>query len=70
MSKQLYSHWEMKQLENNPNVVKVSERSITYHPLFKKVAIQEYQKGKFPTRSLRSTALIYISLESNNLNDA
>jgi transposase len=50
MSKQLYSNLEMKLLEDNPNVARVSESSITYHPLFKKTAIQEYQKGKFPTQ--------------------
>ncbi|QHT47515.1 IS3 family transposase [Bacillus sp. SB49] len=50
MSKHLYSNTEMKQLEDNPNVVKVSERSITYHPLFKKAAIQEYQNGNFPSQ--------------------
>lgn len=32
MSKLLYSNAEMKQLKDNPNVVKVSERSITFHP--------------------------------------
>lgn len=50
MSKQLYSNSEMKQLEANPNVIRVSDRSITYHPHFKKVAIREYQNGKFPTQ--------------------
>ncbi|MCA1024450.1 IS3 family transposase [Halobacillus litoralis] len=50
MSKQLYSNLEMKQLEANPNVIRVSDRSITYHPHFKKVAIREYQNGKFPTQ--------------------
>ncbi len=50
MSNHYYSNFEVKQLEANPNVLRVSDRSITYHPLFKNTAVQEYQEGKLPTQ--------------------
>ena len=40
-----FSAFEIKQLEKNPNILRVSERSITYHPEFKKVAVQTYLSG-------------------------
>lgn len=45
-----FSAFEIKQLEKNPNILRVSERSITYHPEFKKVAVQTYLSGGTPTR--------------------
>ncbi|SDK20528.1 hypothetical protein SAMN05216243_2317 [Sediminibacillus albus] len=44
-----FSTFELKQLENNPNVLKVSDRSITYHPEFKKLAVHAYKEGASPT---------------------
>lgn len=38
----------MKQVEANPNVIKVSERSLSYHPDFKLKATKENLKGKEP----------------------
>ncbi|WP_047155553.1 HTH domain-containing protein [Aneurinibacillus tyrosinisolvens] len=48
MSKIIFNAFQMKQLEANPNVSKVSERSLTYHPDFKLKAIKENLKGKEP----------------------
>lgn len=48
MSKIIFNEIQMKQLEKNPNVIKVSERSITYHPDFKVKAVRENQSGKGP----------------------
>ncbi|MED4731937.1 IS3 family transposase, partial [Aneurinibacillus migulanus] len=48
MSKIIFSAFQIKQLETNPNVSKVSERSITYHPDFKLKAVKEYLKNKEP----------------------
>lgn len=45
-----FSAFEIKQLENNPNILRVSDRSITYHPEFKKVAVQAYLSGATPTQ--------------------
>ena len=42
---QHFSAFEMKQLEKNPNILRVSERSITYHPEFNKVTVQTYLRG-------------------------
>ena len=42
---QHFSAFEMKQLEKNPNILRVSERSITYHPEFNKVTVQTYLSG-------------------------
>lgn len=46
----IFSASEIKQLEQNPNILRVSDRSITYHPEFKKVAVQAYYGGHTPTR--------------------
>nr|WP_227551514.1 HTH domain-containing protein [Metabacillus sediminilitoris] len=48
MSKIIFTEMQMNQLEVNPNVVKVSERSITYHPEFKIKAAIENLEGKDP----------------------
>lgn len=46
----VFSTFEIKQLESNPNILRVSDRSITYHPEFKKVAVQAYHSGVTPTQ--------------------
>jgi len=48
MSKIIFNEFQRKQLENNPNVNHVSDRSITYKPEFKIAAIKENQNGKGP----------------------
>jgi transposase len=48
MSKTLFHTSQIKQLENNPNVRKASERSIQYQAEFKIKAVQENLKGKGP----------------------
>ncbi|MEH7012341.1 hypothetical protein V7087_16265 [Neobacillus niacini] len=35
MSKNLFSDYQIKELEKNPNVIRVSNRSISYQPDFK-----------------------------------
>jgi transposase len=50
MSKNLYTEYQIKELEKNPNVLRVSERSISYHPTFKVKAVQEYNNGKIPSQ--------------------
>ena len=50
MGKNLFTEYQIKELEKNPNVLRVSERSITYHPDFKVKAVLEYQKGKVPSQ--------------------
>ncbi|MBO1580920.1 hypothetical protein [Bacillus sp. XF8] len=46
MSKIIFNEIQMKQLEKNENVVRVSERSITYCADFKIKAVKENQSGK------------------------
>lgn len=48
MSKQLFSLEQIKQLQKNPHVWKVSERTITYSDAFKSQCIDEYLAGKTP----------------------
>ncbi|WP_341300671.1 HTH domain-containing protein [Lysinibacillus sp. FSL H8-0500] len=47
-SKRLFSSKQMEQLQKNPNVLKVSERTITYADAFKSQFIDEYVAGKTP----------------------
>jgi transposase len=46
MSSIIFNEFQMRQLELNPNVLHVSERSITYHPDYKVKAVKEYSNGK------------------------
>ncbi|MGN7176612.1 HTH domain-containing protein, partial [Cytobacillus sp. SAFR-174] len=48
MSKITFSANEIKTLQKNPNVQRVSESSITYTDEFKSRFIDEYQTGKLP----------------------
>lgn len=48
MSRKIFNARQMERLEQNPNVVKVSERSITYSPAFKIQAVKENLAGKGP----------------------
>ncbi len=50
VSKILFNEFQIKQLEANPNVSHVSDRSISYHPDFKKKAVEELRAGKGPTQ--------------------
>lgn len=48
MSKIIFSTKEIKKLQNNSNVQRVSERAITYTESFKNRFIDEYLAGKLP----------------------
>ncbi|MFP3917129.1 IS3 family transposase [Lysinibacillus telephonicus] len=48
MSKIIFSLKEIKTLEKNPNVQRVSERAITYTDTFKNTFLDEYLAGKLP----------------------
>lgn len=48
MSKIIFNAFEISRLEANPNVLNVSERSISYHPDFKVQAVKENLNGKNP----------------------
>jgi transposase len=50
MSKNIYNEFQIKELEKNPNVLSVSERSISYSPEFKHRAVEEYNSGKTPSQ--------------------
>ncbi|WP_330218440.1 HTH domain-containing protein, partial [Sporosarcina globispora] len=50
MSKNFYNEFQMKELEKNPNVLRASERSISYSPEFKIKAVTEYTSGKTPSQ--------------------
>ncbi len=45
-----FTSFEIKELEQNPNVLRVSDRSITYHPEFKMRAVDAYAQGVTPTK--------------------
>ncbi|SFK34187.1 hypothetical protein SAMN04487936_113102 [Halobacillus dabanensis] len=48
MSKIIFTESQRRELESNPNIVKVSDRSITYTPEFKVKAVKENAEGKGP----------------------
>lgn len=50
MSKIIFKEIQIKQLEKNKNVLKASERSISYCPDFKIRAVKENQQGKGPSQ--------------------
>src|SRR5690554_5428796 len=49
MSIDRFTPEQIKQLANNPNVKKASDKSITYTDSFKEHFIEEYHKGKLPS---------------------
>ena len=53
MSKRIFSEEQIKELSQNPNVERCSERSITYHKDFKLSAIEQYRKGLPPNEIFR-----------------
>lgn len=48
--KKLFSKNQINELERNPNVIRVTEQAITYHPDFKVKAVLENIKGESPAR--------------------
>lgn len=48
MSKITFSNKEIKLLQKNPNIKRVSKLSITYSDSFKRIFIEEYLDGKLP----------------------
>ena len=50
MGKNLFTEFEIKELEKNPNVLRVSEHFISYDLNFKIKAVLEYHKGKIPSQ--------------------
>jgi hypothetical protein len=49
MTKKL-SKSQIKELEKNPNVIRVNDHTITYHPDFKLKAVRENLKGTTPAQ--------------------
>jgi transposase len=50
MGKKLFSNSQIKELEKNPNVIRVSKQTITYSPEFKVKAVLENLKGSNPAQ--------------------
>lgn len=50
MSKNLFTEYQIKELEKNQNVLRVSERAISYNSNFKIKAVLEYKSGKIPSQ--------------------
>ena len=50
MRKKLFSKSQMKALEKNSNVIRVTEQAITYNPEFKVKAVRESLTGKTPVQ--------------------
>lgn len=44
----MFNENEIRQLEGNPNVENVTEKSITYSPAFKLAAVKAYKEGQTP----------------------
>lgn len=49
MSKRIFNQEQIKELLQNPNVTKCSERSISYHKDFKVAAVKKYHEGMAPS---------------------
>jgi transposase len=49
MSKRIFTQEQIAALQQNPNVLRCSEKSVTYHQAFKIVAVKRYQKGLSPS---------------------
>jgi len=43
-----YSELQIKKLEGNPHVLRVSESNISFTPAFKLAAVKAYKAGKTP----------------------
>lgn len=67
MSKNIYNEFQVKELEKNPNILSVSDRSISYSPKFKIKAVKEYKSGKTLLKSSLNMDLISTQLENNSL---
>ncbi|MED3911808.1 hypothetical protein P4597_22065 [Peribacillus simplex] len=50
MSKNIYTKFQIRELEKNPTIISPSESSISYNPEFKTKAVKKYKKGKSPTQ--------------------
>lgn len=53
-SSKIFSEHEIKQLESNPNVLHVTDKSITYAPAFKLAAVKAYISGQTPMEIFRN----------------
>ena len=49
MSKRIFTPDQIRELSQNPNVARCSEKSITYHKDFKLAAVKQYQEGLPPS---------------------
>lgn len=49
MSKRIFTQEQVVALQQNPNVLRCSEKSITYHRGFKVIAVKQYQEGLSPS---------------------
>ncbi|KJD42236.1 HTH domain-containing protein [Paenibacillus terrae] len=50
---QRFSESQIRQMEDNANVLHITERSIAYQPTFKLAALKAYQEGKTPAEIFR-----------------
>ncbi|MFE8701639.1 IS3 family transposase [Cytobacillus sp. FJAT-54145] len=50
MAKNIYTEFQIKELEKNPNIINASDKSISYKAEFKIKAVQEYKLGKGPSQ--------------------
>jgi transposase len=53
MIKSKFTEGQMKELQKNKNVVKCSDKAITYSKDFKLLAVQKYMDGKIPREIFR-----------------
>lgn len=53
MSKRLFTKEQIASLMKNKHIVRVSEKSITYHASFKLAAVKRYQEGLPPSAIFR-----------------
>jgi transposase len=59
MVKNYFTEEQLGELEKNPYIQKVSEKSITYGKAFKEKFLEEYQQGKSPREILAEMGVDY-----------
>jgi len=69
MSKRIFSSEELERLRANPNILRVSAKSITYTLAFKEHAVAEYEAGATAREIFRRADLDQVLVGTNHPKD-
>lgn len=68
MGTNYFSNEQIKELQHNPYVDKVSKKAITYSEEFKTLFLEEYSKGKLPTQIFKEAGFNHLVLGQSRIN--